>query len=86
MPQLLTPADIAKRLRAGEQQIFYDGTGARVAKAIGLEASVLAGDDAERSVDFHLDRRARPLQFDHRRRGLAARQLRQELRGAVGAR
>jgi len=52
MPQLLTPADIAKRLRAGEQQIFYDGTGARVAKAIGLEASVLAGDDAERSVDF----------------------------------
>jgi HK97 family phage prohead protease len=53
MPQLLTPSDIVKRLKAGEkpQDIFFDATGARVAKAIGVEASLLAGD-AERSVDF----------------------------------
>jgi HK97 family phage prohead protease len=53
MPQILTPADIKTRLKAGEKprDIFFDKSGARVAKLIGIEASVTAGLD-DRSVDF----------------------------------
>ncbi len=53
MSQLLKPSDVATRLKAGEklQDIFFDGAGARVAKMIGIEASIeVAGE--ERSIDF----------------------------------
>jgi len=53
MPQILTPADIKTRLKAGEKprDIFFDKSGTRVAKLIGIEASVTAGVE-DRSVDF----------------------------------
>ncbi len=53
MPQILTPADIKTRLKAGEtpRDIFFDYGGALVAKLVGIEASVTAGLD-DRSVDF----------------------------------
>lgn len=53
MPKLLKPSEIATRARAGEtpRDIFFDAAGVRIAKAIGIEASVLAGD-ADRSIDF----------------------------------
>ncbi len=53
MPQILTPAAIKARLKAGEipRDIFFDATGARTAKLVGLEASVTAGPE-DRSVDF----------------------------------
>jgi hypothetical protein len=57
MPRILTPADIARRLKAGEQarDIFFDQEGVPVAKAIGILAQVqvadsMSGDD--RSVEF----------------------------------
>lgn len=53
MPQILTPADIKTRLKAGEKprDIFFDKSGARTAKLVGIEANVTAGVD-DRSVDF----------------------------------
>jgi hypothetical protein len=47
----LSPAEIATRLRAGDDHIFFDASGARIAKAVGITARVAAvGDD--RSVQF----------------------------------
>ena len=53
MPQILTPADIKTRLKAGEKprDIFFDKSGVRTAKLVGIEANVTAGVD-DRSVDF----------------------------------
>ena len=53
MPQILKPSDVMARLKAGEtpRDIFFDASGARTAKLVGIEASVTAGIE-DRSVDF----------------------------------
>jgi HK97 family phage prohead protease len=65
MAKIYTPADLLKRLQtirefgpkegsSGEaeiQRLFYDDKGARIAKAIGIEASVALAE-TERAVDF----------------------------------
>jgi HK97 family phage prohead protease len=53
MPQILKPSDVMAWLKAGQtpRDIFFDASGARTAKLVGVEASVTAGID-DRSADF----------------------------------
>ncbi len=53
MPQILKPSDVMARLKAGDKprDIFFDAGGARTAKLVDIEASVIAGIE-DRSVDF----------------------------------
>lgn len=55
MPQILKPADVVARLKAGEtrEQIFLDASGGVKAKLIGPQATIRAvGDEGSRTIDF----------------------------------